>query len=1100
MACPRCKAENREGLMFCEECGARLDPACPSCGVLLAAGTKFCGSCGTGVPTLRPAERFTSPQSYTPKHLVQKILTVKSALEGERKHVTILFCDIVNSIELAERVGPEAMHAVLNEFFELALGEVHRYEGTINQFLGDGFMALFGAPLAHEDHARRAVLAATGIQRRFREWQIELDGRQRIRLAVRMGLNTGPVVVGKIGDDLRMDYTAVGDATNLAARIEQVAQPDTILITEATRRLVEGEVQIEALEPVHVKGKAKPVPVYRLLGLRPPRSALEVRAEHALSPFVGRARELSTLNEILDHIEQSRGRVVGLVGDPGVGKSRLLYEVCLSLKTRGVNYLEGRCRSYTGAIPYLPIQEIVRRGCGIAEADSSAEIGKKVRSSLEQVGLNPAESLPYMLQLLRVREGTEPLDRISAETIKARIFETVCHLSLNGSRLRPLVVAVEDLQWIDRTSEECLRFLVGKLAGAPILLLTTYRPEYRPPWRNQPWVTEIVLDVLSPEDSRNLIQSIAPLDTRFAATVGIILDRAEGNPFFLEELTRVVAERGDLGTILPVPETIQGVLMARIDRLADGPRQVLRAASVFGREFSAHLLTAVLRNCEPDLAELNRLGFVYERSGVEGRVYGFKHALTQQVAYDSLLSPRRAALHLAAGTTLETAYADRLEQAYDRLAYHFARTDRADKAVFYLTRLAAAAAHKYAHVEAVQTLHEARAHVEHLSAEDRDSRIVELVLQEAGSLYFLGRVPEALDLLLRQQDRIHQLGHSSLAAAYNFQLGFTYNVLGDHEQAAQWEQRAIEEATRNNDQAILGKAHYVLAYGHVALGQLPKATECAQHAVSYLAETDERWWLGMAHWVRGLAFAFMGEFEVALEAEERANEIGVVTEDPRLVSFAAWTTGLIYATRGDWEAGVEACRRAVDRSPDPLNTAYASASLGVAYLEKGEAETAIPLLEEAIQQLNRFRVRQVHGWFTAVLSEAYLLRGELERARERATEGLEIAEATQYQFGRAWAERALGRIACARRCIADAEVHLTRALEAFNTLHARFEAARTHLALAELASLKDDHNGVRRHLADSQTLFGLLGAPRYEERTRRLGQTLGVRAADEAGR
>src|SRR3989441_497104 len=389
MKCSRCQYENPPGSNFCLGCGTRLGATCGACGNDLPAGSRFCNKCGTPVSGESAGEaRFASPQAYTPKHLAEKILTSKSALEGERKQVTVLFCDIANSTALAERLGPEAMHDLLDRFFELALDEVHRYEGTVNQFLGDGFMALFGAPIAHEDDARRGVLAGLGIQGRLRERRHDLQTGGD-ELAVRMGLNTGFVVVGRIGDNLRMDYTAVGDTTNLAARLQQGAEPGTILISETTHRLLHGVVRAERVDEMRVKGKSQPVTAYRLTALGPRRSPLEERPARALGRFVGRSRE---------------------------------------------------------------------------------------------VGLPAAESAMYLLHLFGVKEGTEPLDVLSPEAIKARTFETIRQMSLKGSARRPLLLLVEDVHWIDTTSEEYLAYFIDSLTAAPIFLVTTYRPGYRPPW------------------------------------------------------------------------------------------------------------------------------------------------------------------------------------------------------------------------------------------------------------------------------------------------------------------------------------------------------------------------------------------------------------------------------------------------------------------------------------------------------------------------------------------------------------------------------------------------------------------------------------------
>src|SRR5215475_7627403 len=421
--------------------------------------------------TVPAPDQAREPLSYTPKHLAEKILTSRSALEGERKQVTVLFCDLANSTPIAERIGPEAMHTLLNRFFELALSEVHRYEGTINQFLGDGFMALFGAPLAHEDHARRAVLTALTLQRTLQE--ADLGKPYGEACEFRMGLNSGLVVVGSIGDNLRMDYSAIGDTTNLAARLEQIAAPGTVLVSDATSRLVQGYVRLEALQPVEVKGKTEPVPIFQVLGTLPRRSPIASRGERTLSPFVGREREVATLEALFAQVEAGQGQVVGIVAEAGGGKSRLLYEFRQRLQDKRVTYLEGRCLSYGSTMPYHPLIDVLRHNCGISETDSPETISEKIRFALQEVGIDAEESAPYLLQLLGVKDGTESIGVLTPEAIRTRTFDTLRQMSLKGSQQRSLVFEIEDLHWIDHTSQDYLVSLVESVAGAAILLLTT---------------------------------------------------------------------------------------------------------------------------------------------------------------------------------------------------------------------------------------------------------------------------------------------------------------------------------------------------------------------------------------------------------------------------------------------------------------------------------------------------------------------------------------------------------------------------------------------------------------------------------------------------
>src|SRR6266446_8662863 len=446
-----------------------------------------------------------APLAYTPRYLAEKILTSRAALTGERKQVTVLFCDLANSTALAERLGPEHMHTLLNRFFEVALHDVHRYEGTINQFLGDGFMALFGAPIAHEDHARRGVLSALALQRTLTEADLGKPYGEACQF--RMGLNSGLVVVGSIGDNLRMDYSAIGDTTNLAARLQQLAEPGTLLVSESTTRLVQGAVRLEALAPVQVKGKTEPVPIYKVIGTLPRRSPIASRSERTLSPFVGRERELATLEALFAQVEAGQGQVVGIVAEAGGGKSRLLYEFRRRLQDKRVTYLEGRCLSYGSTIPYHPLIDVLRHNCGITETESPETIIEKVRFALHEVGTDAEGSVPYLLQLLGVKEGTESIAAFTPEAIRTRTFDTLKQMSLQGSQQRPLIFEIEDVHWIDHTSQDYLVSFVESLSGTAILLLTTYRPGYRPPWVEKSYATQVSLHGLTLHDSATVVHS-----------------------------------------------------------------------------------------------------------------------------------------------------------------------------------------------------------------------------------------------------------------------------------------------------------------------------------------------------------------------------------------------------------------------------------------------------------------------------------------------------------------------------------------------------------------------------------------------------------------
>jgi class 3 adenylate cyclase len=818
-----------------------------------AEAPTFSSTPATPAPALPATEHEREPLSYTPKHLAEKILTSRSALEGERKQVTVLFCDLASSTPIAERIGPEAMHTLLNRFFELALNEVHRYEGTINQFLGDGFMVLFGAPIAHEDHARRAVLAAWALQRTLQEADVGKPYGEVCQF--RMGLNSGLVVVGSIGDNLRMDYSAIGDTTNLAARLQQVAEPGTMLVSESTTRLVQGAVRLEALQPVEVKGKTEPVSIYKVIGTLPRRSPIVVRGERQLSPFVGRERELATLEALFAQVEAGQGQVVGIVAEAGGGKSRLLYEFRQRLQDKRVTYLEGRCLSYGSSIPYHPLIDVLRHNCGISETDSPETIIEKVRLALQEVGMDPEDSVPYLLQLLGVQQGTERLAPLTPEAIRTRTFDTLKQMSLQGSQQRPLVFEIEDLHWIDHTSQAYLASFVESLPGAAILLLTTYRPGYQPSWLAKSYATQVSLHHLTPQDSVTVVHATRAHAALPAHLEQTIIEKAEGNPFFLEELTHAVIEQGDLQREGVVPDTIQGVLSARIDRLPEAHKRLLQTAAVLGREFSPRLLAAIwggAGSLGPLLLELQRLELLFERTSAGDAMYVFKHALTQEVAYASLLTPRQQAL--------EGLYADRLDEVHDRLAYHYAHTDQAAKAVAYLTLVAAQAARQHAYAEAVTSFQEALWHVDRLPVEQRDHATLDLVIRQGESLFWSGRRQELVTLFGHYQDRLERLQTPVLAGRYYYWLAMTSMFLGQRDDAAQSILRALEAGQDAQDAQTLGMAHFVAALEDLFTGRLRQGVAHAERAVALLEGPSDPFQRGSAYYAVGLGYGFLGHF------------------------------------------------------------------------------------------------------------------------------------------------------------------------------------------------------------------------------------------------
>jgi len=647
-------------------------------------------------------ERFASPQAYTPQHLADKILTSRASLHGERKLVTVLFVDVSGFTALSEKLDPEDVHALMDRAFELMLGEIHRYEGTVNQFLGDGLMALFGAPIAHEDHSARALHAALGIQRALGAYRDEVGTQRGIDFRVRMGLNAGAVVVGKIGDNLRMDYTAVGDTTNLAARLLALAEPGQILVSEDIVKAVGPYFVLEPVGEVSVKGKALPVRPYRLGGTRSVRSRLEAESERGLTPLVGREHEQALLRDLFAEAQGGRGQAVFIYGEAGIGKSRLLLECRRAAEAAGARWILGRCVSYGRAIAHVPVLDFMRDLFGIKEGDGVETLGEKITDGVRDAGRGLEWTAPFIRALFSLEPGDPAVKAMVPGQRKGRTAEAVRDLLLAYASERPLVLVVEDLHWIDVHSEDILRLVLDGMAAAPLMIVLTYRPGYAQTFGERTYFTRITLRALPEAQTAAMVQRALQGNVP-AEACRLIARRAEGNPLFVEELAKSLVEDGTLervgesyGLTRPlagahIPETIQGVIMARIDRLPEASKTALQTASVIGREFTARLVervAALERDARQALGELRTVELIYEKARSPELEYMFKHALTHDVAYETLLRQRRRELHLTTARVIEELYGDRLPEFYETLAFHFTRGEAWGPAADYLLKSA----------------------------------------------------------------------------------------------------------------------------------------------------------------------------------------------------------------------------------------------------------------------------------------------------------------------------------------------------------------------------------------------------------------------------
>jgi class 3 adenylate cyclase/tetratricopeptide (TPR) repeat protein len=788
------------------------------------------------------------PLAYTPPYLAEKVLHSRSAMEGERKQVTVLFADLKGSMELLADRDPEEARHILDPVLERLMAAVHRYEGTVNQIMGDGIMALFGAPVAHEDHAVRACYAALAMQDAIRRYSAEVRRTHGVEVQIRVGLNSGEVVVRAIGNDLHMDYSAIGQTTHLAARMEQLATPGSIRLTAETLRLAEGLIQVTALEPVPVRGLAEPVEVCELVGASTLRGRFQAAATRGLTRFVGRQMDLDALQQALARAETGHGQVAAIVGEAGVGKSRLVYEFVHSHRLTGWGVLESASVSYGKATPYFPVLDLLKRYVHVEESDDLHTIRAKVTGQVLTLDEALQEIIPVLLSLLNALPDDSPFLKLDPPQRRQRILEALKRLLLRASQVQPLLLVFEDLHWIDAETQALLDSLVESLPTARLLLLVNYRPEYQHAWGSKTSYTQLPLDPLPPASADELLQALVGDEPSLAPLTRLLIARTEGNPFFLDESVRTLVETGTLigapgayrlAQSLPtiqVPATVQAVLAARIDRLSPEDKRLLQTAAVIGTEVPFPLLQAMDEVREEvlhrGLDHLQAAELLYETRLFPEREYTFKHALTHEVAYGGLLQERRRVLHSRIVEVLEALASERLGEQVDRLAHHAVRGEVWTKAVTYCQQASARAYDRAAFREAAASFEQALQALAHLP-EHGDTRILalDLRLALARPLRALGEYGRLLALLSEAESLARVLDDRARRGQVLSARSRILRLTGDTDGAIMAGRQALELAAALGDSALQVQASLHLGQASCIIGDFGRAAELLRQNV-----------------------------------------------------------------------------------------------------------------------------------------------------------------------------------------------------------------------------------------------------------------------------
>jgi class 3 adenylate cyclase/tetratricopeptide (TPR) repeat protein len=1101
MHCPRCQHENPPPAKFCLECGSSLAATCAQCGTALPAGAKFCLECGQ--PVGAPSGRSPSPAAYTPKHLAEKILTSKSALEGERKQVTILFADLKGSMELLADRDPEEARKLLDPVLERMMEAVHRYEGTVNQVMGDGIMALFGAPVAHEDHAVRACYAAMDLQRAMRRLTEDLRRAHGVTVEVRVGLNSGEVVVRAIGSDLRMDYSAVGQTTHLAARMEQLASPGTTLLTDDTLRLAEGYVEVKPLGAMPVKGLPAPVEAYQLIGAGPRRSRLSAAAARGLTRFVGRDVELEQLRKALGRAAEGHGQVVAIVGEPGVGKSRLVWEVTHSHRTHGWLILEAASVSYGKATPYLAVVSLLRGYFQVGDRDEPRTIREKVTGKLLTLDRALEPALPAFLALLDVPVEDRRWEALDPPARQRRTLDALRRLLLRESQIQPLLVVFEDLHWVDAETQAVLDRLVESLPTARVLLLVNYRPEYRHGWSGKTYYRQLQLDPLAPESATAFLETLLGGDPGLGRLKQLLFARTEGNPLFLEESVRslvddggLVGQRGAYRLVKPpetvhVPATVQAILGARIDRLSPEDKALLQTAAVVGTDVPLAVLAGVAGAPAEALADgLGRLQaaeFLYETSLFPDTEYTFKHALTHEVAYGSLLQGRRRALHARVVAAIEGLYAERLTEHAERLAHHAIRGEVWEKAVPYLHQAAGKAVLRSAYREGAASLEQALDALRHLP-ESREGRelAIDLHLEASWAQVTAGALAKSAEHTRAVETLTTSLGDERrLGWALMWDVLYAW-VAADADRAFELCHRALAIAIRHDDVSLQIRANHRLGMIGQMSGRYRAATGCLRQAAEALHDDPQRdlWSTvlpGSAAVLERLAWclAELGEFGEATTSSGEAVRIArEIDHSPSLV-FGERSVGIVSLRQGDVPQAIPPLERAVElcrATPVPVPFDVTAGHLGYAYALSGRFGEGVALIEEAVADPGTTGSAN-HPLLLAYLGEAHLLAGRPDEALAVARRALDLAHRQKERGNEAWVLRLLGEIAVHADPLdlESAQQHYSQALVRADELGMRPLVAHCHLGLGTLYRGTGDLAKANEHLATAITMYREMG-------------------------
>ena len=974
MKCPKCQFENLDDMSFCGKCGAKLEKLCPQCNFVNPLQYEFCGACGINLalpsPELGPKElsfdeKIDKIQRYLPKGLTEKILSQRDKIEGERKQVTVMFCDMEGFTALVDELGSEEAYGVMDQVYEILIHKVHDYQGTVNEMTGDGIMALFGAPIAIEGAPQMAIRSAYSIHR---EMAIFSDTIQQERqdvpsVKMRIGIHTGPVVVGTLGNDLRVEFKAVGDTVNLASRMEGIADPGTTYVSGETFKLTEGLFRFEALGEREVKGKVQTIRVYRVIAPGTRRSRFDVSAERGLTTFVGRERELELLLDSFERAKAGRGQAVSIVAEAGIGKSRLLYEFRKTVSSEDAVFLEGRCLSYSRNVAFYPILDILKANFNIRESDKDPEIREKIKKGIKIVLADEASTLPFLLELFSVKDSGIEKFSLSLDGKKDRIIEAVKQITLKGTEIRPLILAYEDLHWMDKGSEDFLKIVLESIPAARVLMIFTYRPEFVHTWGAKTYHNQLTLNRLSNRESLAMANNFLDSEQIEKNLEELILEKTEGIPFFIEEFIKslkdlkIIKKKDDIYFLakdiheVTLPSTIQDVIMARVDSLPDGAKELLQSGSVIEREFSYKLIKRVTSLPQEELlshlSALKDSELLYERGIYPDTTYVFKHALTREVVYDSLLAKRKKKLHEKTGNAIEELFKDNIGEQYGLLVEHFTQSESFERGAEY-SRLAGRKAEKAGALnDAIGFAEKGVVCLEQLPQTDEVQK--KIIDARTG----LGLYATQMNYFVEAKAAIDPISELTLKRGYKRRLAQIYVITGgyyfyvkeDFARTYKYLEDALTISEEVNDNVSLVLASYLLGQAQAFSCDFEKAYPNLKKALDLNMAANSLWGISAikSHFSREYYFN-QGKIDMAYQASQEAIRLADKSGDIYSQSQVYGNHGLICFGKRFLEEAKDSLLKGLDLAERINYFAWIGVShfyLGEIYFEAEEYQKAI---------------------------------------------------------------------------------------------------------------------------------------------------------------